>query len=363
MFQFKRLFTAVVITPLLLPQVHAQQVADTAPLDFQSIITSRCDPVEGTEESAMLAQLGLVLGQVAAKTVLGLATGALTAAAADKTVTRSALAPGYLYTAKDAAWAQNGQNCLVFWYGKVGNSVTASYPEIADDEVLASRWRNIRGFAETPYVYGEVRLIFSNDMSAVRLQPVRYFARPAPEFNDPFRKAATLAVVVDLKGVGQTDPFISHAIGIPSGIKNPINMSGIGLYGKSSGWFGRPDPGTTSPANNRNQSGYYTARVVATANMPGSKVAAALAGALTDDKDKIIDAIKPKTDEERLAASISANKAAFAALAKVEKAQAALDSADAKDKPELEIKLREAKYDADMALEAAGYPKRFNVSP
>lgn len=346
----------------LAPCAYAQTKVDTAPLDFQAVVTSRCDDSTSTDE---MSPIGAVLAQTAAKTILGLATGLLEEAGKDKAHTvGSAFAPGHLYAAKSGAWTAHRSNCVVFWYGKVGSPEEfMSYTELGGDEGLRIRWRDVYGFTETPYIYGEARIVFSADMSAVRLQPVRYFARPIPEAKGLFGRSANLLTVVELTGVGDSNPFAAVSVGLNKGLDGPVLVSSRGLRGRSSGWFARPEPSRTTPADDRAIAGLFTAKVVSTANLSGSKLAAALAGALKEDRGTILDAIRPSTDEEKTAASLKANTAAFQALAAVAQAQAAFDSGETTQKPELEVKLRQAKYEADMALEAAGYPKRYNVAP
>ena len=59
----------------------AQSGTETAPLDFQAVVTSSCESLPGTKEAAPVAA---ILGQIAIKAVLGLATGLLEEAGKDK---------------------------------------------------------------------------------------------------------------------------------------------------------------------------------------------------------------------------------------------------------------------------------------
>lgn len=352
----------IIISCSLLSFIHLQAWADTqkAPLDFQAVVTNSCDDSSSTRESVA----GIVFAQIAAKTVLGLATGLLEEAGKDKVITKSALAHGQLYEAVDKVWGPSSTSCIAFWYGRIGQpSKDLAYPEIMDEKILTDRWRSALGFVETPFLYGEMRLVMSDDMTGVRFQPTRLFARPTPEFSGFLRGASNIAIAVDLVNIGQSSPFASFTLGLPGNIDRPILMSGRGLNGKSSGWFARPDPGAPIPSSPDAIAGLFTAKVVATANIPGSKLAAAMAGALKEEKTSIINALKPQADDEALNATVAATKTAFNALAAVEKAEAALKSATESEKKEFEVKLRLAKYEADVALVAAGYAKRFNVIP
>jgi pyruvoyl-dependent arginine decarboxylase (PvlArgDC) len=97
--------------------------------------------------------------------------------------------------------------------------------------------------------------------------------------------------------------------------------------------------------------------------MPGSKVATALGGALGEQKGAIVEALKPRLSSEKDATAHEAVKSAFDAIVAVEQAQQQLSAnTDAAKAGELQAKVNKTKYVADIALEGAGFPRRYNAA-
>lgn len=354
----KKLFLAASCSLLVDYGVAAEPTLSSA--IFGTVVDSSCEELSAPLESGAVAAW---LASFAVKTVIGYASTLLENSNERSTVRRIGTAPGFLYIWEKGKWAP-ASTCIRFWYARQGSL------EIAEDEsinynvnpVLSAKWRQL-GFIEQPYLYGEMRLVPRRNDNAFYIQPVLLFARTQPEATGIFRRSTRLLVAVDLRGIGSDSTFGTHSIEVPEVNKGSILLSGTALRGLASSWGSMPKPVSDKQVAGELSAGPFSAIVAFTSDSDGTLFGKTLASTFKAEKDSLVTALTPRTKEQRAAEEEKEVTTAFDAVAGVMKAQGALDAEnDPTRKPQLELELRKAQYLADLRLQAAGLPKRYNVS-
>ena len=336
---------------------------------FGAVADDECDETTFGNESALIAGW---IAKFAVNAAVGFATSLLDKATETATVIRNGAAPGFFYRwdIKAEAWLPDG-GCIRFWYGRQRSTAINTKDPVdygvgpVGAEVpwkkINTRWAKL-GFAEQPYLYGEVRVTPRTSDNLIVLQPVVLFARRPPEALGFMRKSTRLAIALDLKALGADTNLATQLIELPDVAEGPILIrGGTATKGLASGWASLPVPPKDNPKKESGASP-FTALVTFTSSSDGTLFGKVLASTFKSQKEELAAALTPKTKVQRAEEQQKAMSEAFDAIGAVLDAQAALDKATDATKAKLSLDLQKAQYLANLKLQAAGLPQRYEVA-
>lgn len=354
---------------------------DRAPLAFAVVVDGSCTPQSQLSDEA--AALAVLAGEIAAKTLVSVVSGALEDAGKDRTVTRLAVGAGQLYLQdKDANLSPNTDAlCIRYWYGRRGvpadntlqrkpdesvQDAAVEYLKRRDqlgweavDEPLLAAWVNL-GLVEAPFVYGEFAIAASTQGTALNIETTRFFARPAPDLKSGWGSEPTYTITLELSSPGSDKPFAIHAFGLPGSVEGPVSLEPAALLGSRSAWFAAPSL-DKPPKDGAAATGRFSAKVMLTAAQPGSRFAKALGAAVSGSSDALVKALTPKKTVDSKATNQQALAEVLDSELAVAEAEQELAAAEDAKKPAAAMKVKKAQFLVNVKREAAGLPAKYDV--